>query len=360
MSLFFSRSKPDSIVVFRALQLGDLLCTLPAFRALRAAFPSARITLIGLPWAKNFVQRFSHYFDDFLEFPGYPGLPEKKPEIKKFPSFLLEAQSRHFDLALQLHGSGSYVNSIVDLLGARRTAGFFVQGDYVPDSELFLPYPEQEHEILKYLKLMEFLGIPLKGEDLEFPITPLDETEFHQVENISFLESQRYICIHPGARFKTRRWLPERFSEIAEEFSGQGFLPVLTGSAEEISLADDVSRHIRAPHLNLAGKTSLGALACLLKKARLLLCNDTGISHLASALKVPSLVLTLGSDPQRWAPLNFRLHRTLFEPVSCRPCMHQEECPLGFACAHLLETERVLKISNEILEEKTNGSLCAL
>src|SRR5579884_538412 len=99
-----ARCAPGRVLVLRALQLGDLLCAVPAFRALRATWPDAEIVLLGLPWARAFVERYSAYFDGFREFPGYPGLPERPPQIERIPAFLAAIQTERFDLAIQLHG----------------------------------------------------------------------------------------------------------------------------------------------------------------------------------------------------------------------------------------------------------------
>src|SRR5947208_15090197 len=101
------------IAVFRALQLGDMICIIPAMRALRTAYPDAEITLLGLPWAAGFVNRFSKYFDHFIYFPGYPGLPEQPYDEIAFEAFLHRVQDEQFDLVLQMQGNGTVVNQLM-------------------------------------------------------------------------------------------------------------------------------------------------------------------------------------------------------------------------------------------------------
>jgi ADP-heptose:LPS heptosyltransferase len=301
--------QPKRVAVFRALYLGDLLCVLPAFRALRKSLPEAEITLIGLPWARVFVDRFSDYLDDFVEFPGFPGFPERTPQIDRIPAFLAEMQSLEYGLALQMQGSGGIANSLVVLFGASLNAGFYLPGQYCPDSEHFLPYPVHEPEIWRHLRLMEFLGLPLSGEDLEFPIYAQDRSDLKRLEESLSLKLSDYACIHPGSRSTDRRWSTQKFAAVGDGLARRGLQVILTGSLEESHLTESVATQMHAPAIDLAGRTTLGTLAALLSRARLLVCNDTGVSHLAAALKIPSVVLFIASDPNRWAPRDQILHR---------------------------------------------------
>ena len=162
------------IVVFRALMLGDMLCAVPALRALRSAYPAATITLVGLPWCETLAHRLP-YIDEFIAFPGFPGLPEVPADVGALPGFLAKVQARRFDLAIQLHGSGRVVNSLVAAFGARRTATFAEPTDYCPEPGLECRFPRGGHEIERLLALTDSLGVARRGLELEFPLVRRDE-----------------------------------------------------------------------------------------------------------------------------------------------------------------------------------------
>lgn len=322
---YFQDLLPQKIAILRPLQFGDLMCSIPAFRALRTEFPEADITLIGLPWSVSFVKRFNHYLDHFLEFPGFPGFPEQPPRIHAFPDFLITAQKEQYDLALQIQGSGGLSNSIISLLGAKNTAGFYLEGLFCPDPFTFMLYPVGEHEIWRQLRLVEYLGIQLQGDDLEFPIFDEDWRAFVSLQEEFNLNSHRYIVIHPGARDPRRRWSTEKFAAVADMLAENGYQIVITGTPDECDLVDEVIFHTFAPILNLSGRTTYGTLAALLLKSRLLISNDTGISHLAAALHVPSVILFTVSEPERWAPLNQKLHRRVLWASAAPPSAAYQE-----------------------------------
>jgi ADP-heptose:LPS heptosyltransferase len=306
---FLQVEPPRTIVVLRALQLGDLLCAVPALRSLRTGFPDAHISLVGLPWAREFVQRLGAYVDELIEFPGYPGLPERGWEPKAVARFLDEMQGRRPDLAIQMHGDGSLTNPLVALFGARYLAGFVGGAAWAPESGSFMPYPEDLSEVRRHIALMRFLGLPDTGEGLEFPVTDADRREARSLLAEAGVTGD-YALVHPGARAAERRWPLDDFSALTEALEADGIRVILTGSSAERSLTAGVAERSRSA-VDTAGRTSLGGLAALVESARVVVCNDTGVSHVAAALRVPSVVLFSTSDPARWAPLDRVRHRVV-------------------------------------------------
>ena len=309
-------NKPvQRVAIVRALPgLGDLLCVIPAWRALRAALPHAQITLIGLPSMRWIAARFPHYIDEVVALPGFPGLPEQPPAVDQLPAFFAAMQARQFDLAIQMHGSGTITNPLTMLLGAQATAGLYMPGHYRPDAERFLPSPAHEHEVRRNLQLSEHLGMLGQGEHSEWPVLDADRQVLHAIEVVRDLKPHRYVCVHAGASTPARRWSPEHFATVADALAAHGLQIVLTGVAAEADAVAAVARAMRAPSINLAGRTELGSLGALLGDARLVVCNDTGVSHLAAALAVPSVVIFLEDARRQWAPLDHGRHRSLYNP----------------------------------------------
>ena len=332
-------SRPHArIVVFRALQLGDMLCTVPALRALRVMAPTAEITWVGLPSMASFAARYPHLIDDFVAFPGADGFPEQPYREDALEPFIEAMRARRFDAAINLHGDGTRSNALVARFGAGVLAGSRPAVSALADDPCFEPWAPHESEVRTGLAVMRRLGASeeVVGDvALEMPVHPSEHDEWRALARAHALDGADFVCIHPGARWSSRRWPLDRFAAVAIALARRGLRVVVTGSADERALVAELVGTIveaGASAVDLSGRTSLGALGALLRDARLLVSNDTGISHVAAAMRTPSVVIASGSDVARWAPLNLALHRVLWQDVPCRPCMFRD-CPIGHPCA---------------------------
>ena len=193
--------QPHKIVILRASRIGDFICATPAFRALRTALPEAEISLITLPMLQACAARLS-YFDKIVLFPGFPGIAEQFFDARRTTRFFQAMQDEHFDLAIQMQGTGVYSTPFLLFLGAKVTAGFVRPGDSAGLLDAALPYPQQQHEVQTVLALTSFLGIPAQGEAIEFPLWPQDRLE---AQALLAGAQPPFIGLHPAARDRSSR-----------------------------------------------------------------------------------------------------------------------------------------------------------
>lgn len=316
---FLHRHDIRSVIVFRARGLGDMLCSVPALRALRLALPQARIVLTGLPWAAQFCRRFDAYIDAFIAFPGHPLLPGQAVRHAELTPYYASICDQGFDLALQLHDGGEVTNHVVAGFGARAMAGFTRGAASRTERTLLVPYPDAGAEQERLLALLVRLGAPDPGSRLEFPLRPEDIEELDRSKLAQGLAPGSYICVHPGAGRRDTGWPPERFAEVADQLAQEfGLDTVLTGSADEAPLVHAVAAHMRTPAVEAAAPVSIGAMAALMSRSRLVICNDTGISHVAAGLGLNSVVVFTKADIARRAPLDRLRHRCIWDPAAER------------------------------------------
>jgi ADP-heptose:LPS heptosyltransferase len=343
----------EKIAIFRALQLGDMLCAVPALRGLRRAKPEAHIALIGLPWARSFVERYAHLVDELIVFPGAVGFPEQAETDDHLEGFSKAMRERRFDLVIQMHGSGGVANDIVETMYARANAGF-IQPDEASRKGIFIGWPDTLPEILRYTSLLNAMGIETQDSNLEIPLNNNDRAACEALMNTYALRSDRLILVHPGAQLPSRRWPADRFAQVASLLADEGWQIAMTGTAAERIFTTRIALATNARAVDLAGKTSLGGLAALVSKARLVVCNDTGMSHVAAAMKTRSVVIASGSDTRRWAPLDHERHRVLAHYPPCRPCSFRD-CPYGHPCALDINVEQVMDAAFEQLMRVPDG-----
>ncbi len=329
--------------------LGDLLCGVPALRALRRARPDLHVALVTWAEMAPVVEREAAYVDELVPFPGYPGIPERPVDADGWAAFAGAAE--RFDVAVQAYGDNLAANEVCARSGAGALAGFWPTAAAGDPPLHHLRYPRHLHEVERHLRLVELLGVPV-GDDpaeraLEFPVLPGDEALDADLRGRHGLMPGTYVVLHPGATSPSRRWPVERFAAVADALAADGLRVVVTGVPAERDVTGAVVRAARSGPLDLTGATGLGGFAQLLRSAALVVANDTGTAHLAAAVGTPSVTVFLAGDPVRWAHDPAR-HPVARVDVGCNPCPHLV-CPIDHRCATWLPVSLVLAHARSLL-----------
>ena len=259
------------LLAYRALGLGDLLCGIPALRALRDAFPQHRLVLAA-PTALAPLAALSGAVD----------------EVRDTAPLAVPGAGRA-DVAVNLHGRGPESHRAVLAAEPRQLLAFAC--DEVPHDGP--RWRRGEHEVNRWCRLLTESGIPADASRLDLPAPPWPAPA----------GTEGATLIHPGAASAARCWPAARWAAVARAEREAGRRVVVTGSAAERPLAETVARRAGLPAAAvLAGRTDLRALAAAVASAARLFSGDTGIAHLATALGTPSVVLFGPTPPAEWGP----------------------------------------------------------
>jgi ADP-heptose:LPS heptosyltransferase len=272
-----------ALVVLRALGLGDLLTAVPALRALAAAIDGPRVLLA--PRALAPLAEPLGY--EILDVHGVRAVPP-----------VLPPEAAGAEVAVNLHGRGPESHRALARLAPKRLVAFATDGHDGP------VWREDEHEVARWCRLLAAAGIAADPGDLAVdpPAVALPPS-LHGV-----------TIVHPGASSGARRWPGSRWVQVIGAERAAGRRVVVTGGAEERIRARWVASAAGlAPDAVLAGRTSLTELTALVAAAARVVCGDTGIAHLATALGTPSVVLFGPTSPARWGPPpDSAIHRVLW------------------------------------------------
>jgi ADP-heptose:LPS heptosyltransferase len=269
------------IAVLRASAMGDFIFSLPALEALRGAYPEAEIVLLARRWHAEFLEGRPGSIDRVVVVPSITGVNDD-PGANQDPSalerFLRAMRREHFDVAIQLHGGGRYSNPFVLHLGAKVTVG--MRTEDAPLLDRWIPYIYYQPEILRTLEVVGLVGG--RTENLE---PRLAVTERDLQESLAAVpQTQKPLAaLHPGAGDPRRRWPPEKFAEVGNALAAASALVVVTGTRPERHLVEAVRANMSGAAEDLCDRLSLGGLAGLFSRCRVVVSNDSGPLHLAAA-----------------------------------------------------------------------------
>jgi lipopolysaccharide heptosyltransferase II len=322
--------KPFRILIRSSNWLGDSIISMPAVRAVKAGRPDAHITILA-PEKIAAVWKLVPEVDEVIILKSKSLLGPVRL-IRQQPSFdaaILFPNSLRAALELWLAG-------VPRRVGYRGHHRRWLLNQIISEPSKAGPI---EHQVYRYLQIAGELGGSPEPPDVRLFLPKAKRNG-----------ASAKIGLCPGAEYgPAKRWLPERFAEVAAAVSAERPVHwILFGVSGDIESGAIVGAAIGANCVNRIGKTTLPELIAELRECALLLTNDTGTMHLASLLGVPVVAVFGSTEPRLTGPLGTG-HRILRHQVECSPCFLRE-CPIDFRCMKAVTVPEVAAAVNSLLE----------
>ena len=360
-----SDSSIKKILVIRLDRIGDMVMTTPIFRALKENWPDVHVTILANPLNKNIVIN-NPFIDCILVY-------DRENKHKSFNSrliFFRGIREREFDLVIDPYLDYELKTScITRFVGNRFRLGFEFAGREIFYNIRYHPnvFPvttEKRHMIDYNLELVTCLGVEAKQRQPEIFLSS-DEKEkaYKLLERAGVNPGNRIIGIHPGGHYENQRWPIKRFAAISDYLiTRYGIKVILFAGREEKQLISEFKDYaVKTPII--LNDLSLRGFMSTLSHCSLLLCNNSGPLHIATALNIPT-VSTMGPTiTYHWWPYG-KNHIVLRKDLDCSPCK-RGICETH-ECMKLIETndfitavERQIKVLNIFHPDGNSSSITA-
>jgi ADP-heptose:LPS heptosyltransferase len=322
------------VLVVRADNLGDVVLTSPAIRALRKAAPRAEVDLLVSPAGAQVAAMVPGVSEVLVvstswQQAGVP--PRPADELAGEERELVDRlRARDYDamVVFTSHSQSPWVAAHVGMLaGIPVRAGHSVEFAGAVATHWVTPPPPGGHQVDRCLHLLAALGVPPAGVGLELAIPPLDRPLPHPC-----------VVLAPGGSCPSKRYPPARFAAVARLLADAGLAVLVTGSPREAELVAEVVARAAHPGVTPLGDIGVPQLAATVAAADLVLCNNSGCLHLADAAGTPVVCTYAGTEARTEMPPRTAPARLLYQRVSCAPC-RQFRCPYHQECLDVTPEE---------------------
>jgi len=329
------------ILVVRLSSIGDIILTTPLLRSLRKSFPGATITFLVKKQYEELLKD-SPYIDKLLTFNQKEGMPG----LKKIKEYL---KDQKFDLYLDIHknwrsrylrfGLGAKVTTSYHKLIFRRTMLIWFKINF---------YQNIRHVYDRYFDSVKGFGIKYDGQGTEIHVSLEKQDKIKKMlSDKGYPFDKPLVILCPGATYFNKRWKPQGFVETARKLMVEksAFI-IVHGGPEDKALCDNIAASIGNGAIAMAGLLSLAESAALLRCAKLVIANDSGLLHMAQSQNVP-VVGIYGATTRELGYFPVERKSTVVETkLACRPCTHNglNKCPKKhFKCMNDITSDSVLK-----------------
>ena len=310
--------------------LGDVIMAQPAMRAFAEHYTGnegyERLIIHGRPWLA-----------DLLPFLGL-GTATYSDSASQADTAVIFPNS--FSSAWKLFRSNT--SERIGFRGQWRS--LLLNRGYSPQLDMM-----HEHHRDYFLNLAEQSGIAVHEREVKLHLSAMDIEAGKSLMQEHGLDPEKTICVAPGAQFGgAKRYPSESYRNVLKWLSQEGWQILILGTPAEREIGETCLSEVTTPHWNSSGNTSLKQALQILTACRLLLCNDSGLMHVAAGMNQPVVGIFGATDPERTAPSGAHV-QLLYKPATCSPCLQRECTTPGHPCMGNILPETVRDACLELL-----------